>query len=69
MWCTGYGYSFPFLDGSGLLTAPTLERVHPLYEQLFHVDHPSLSFIGLPQRRVFQDLDVGYDMSSDVKDE
>lgn len=50
VWCTGYNYSFPFLEGSGLLTAPVSQRVHPLYEQLFHVQHPSLSFIGLPQR-------------------
>lgn len=50
VWCTGYNYSFPFLDGSGLLTDPVSQRVHPLYEQLFHVQHPSLSFVGLPQR-------------------
>eukprot|EP00903_Cladosiphon_okamuranus_P006399 g6264.t1 len=49
VWCTGYNYSFPFLEGSGLLTPPVSQRVHPLYEQLFHVQHPSLSFIGLPQ--------------------
>ncbi|CAM9526332.1 unnamed protein product [Laminaria digitata] len=49
VWCTGYSYSFPFLEGSGLLTPPSTERVHPLYEQLFHVKHPSLSFVGLPQ--------------------
>jgi len=50
VWCTGYDYSFPFLEGSGLLTPPVSARVHPLYEQLFHVRHPSLSFIGLQQR-------------------
>lgn len=50
VWCTGYNYSFPFLEGSGLLTTPVSQRVHPLYEQLFHVRYPSLSFIGLPQR-------------------
>eukprot|EP00752_Nemacystus_decipiens_P014315 g12734.t1 len=49
VWCTGYKYSFPFLEGSGLLSAPVSERVHPLYEQVFHVRYPSLSFIGLPQ--------------------
>ncbi|CAM9515105.1 unnamed protein product, partial [Hapterophycus canaliculatus] len=49
VWATGYSYDFPFLEGSGLLTAPVSERVHPLFEQLFHVQHPSLSFIGLPQ--------------------
>ncbi len=50
VWCTGYDYAFPFLEGSGLLTPPVSARVHPLYEQLFHVQHPSLSFIGLQQR-------------------
>lgn len=50
VWATGYSYDFPFLEGSGLLTEPVSERVHPLYEQLFHVQHPSLSFVGLPQR-------------------
>ncbi|CAM9370590.1 unnamed protein product [Ectocarpus fasciculatus] len=50
VWCTGYNYAFPFLEDSGLLTAPASKRVHPLFEHLFHVYHPSLSFIGLPQR-------------------
>eukprot|EP00752_Nemacystus_decipiens_P001737 g1680.t1 len=54
VWCTGYSYSFPFLEGSGLLTAPVSERVHPLYEQLFHARYPSLSFIGLPQKSIVQ---------------
>eukprot|EP00904_Undaria_pinnatifida_P007556 jgi/Undpi1/3930/HiC_scaffold_16.g07298.m1 len=52
VWCTSYSYSFPFLEGSGLLTHPSKLRVHPLYEQLFHVKHPSLSFVGLPYRIV-----------------
>ncbi|CAB1104099.1 unnamed protein product [Ectocarpus sp. CCAP 1310/34] len=51
VWCTGYNYAFPSLEGSGLLTAPALKRVHPVFEHLLHVYHPSLSFIGLPQRR------------------
>ncbi|CBJ31120.1 similar to flavin-containing monooxygenase family protein [Ectocarpus siliculosus] len=49
VWCTGYNYAFPFLEGSGLLTAPASKRVHPVFEHLFHVYHPSLSFVGLPQ--------------------
>ena len=52
VWCTGYNYSLAFLEGCNLLTPPVTKRVHPLYEQLFHVQHPSLSFIGLPQRLV-----------------
>jgi hypothetical protein len=49
--CSGYDYSFPFVtDGSNLELAsvPGERRVRPLYEQLWHARHPSLSFIGLP---------------------
>lgn len=49
--CSGYDYSFPFItEESNLeLTATVGERrVQPLYEQLWHAHHPSLSFIGLP---------------------
>jgi thioredoxin reductase len=45
--CTGYDYSFPFLDGTGLISS-TDRCVTPLYEQLFHVEHTSLCFMGLP---------------------
>lgn len=50
VWCTGYNYTFPFLEESGLLTPPSAVRVHPLYEQVWHTQHPSLSFVGIPQR-------------------
>jgi hypothetical protein len=49
--CTGYDYSFPFVsDGSNLkLTCkPGERRVMPLYMQLWHALHVSISFIGLP---------------------
>ncbi|CAM9184592.1 unnamed protein product [Choristocarpus tenellus] len=49
IWCTGYDYSFPFLEGSGLMDNPVSECVSPLYKQIFHTRHPSLGFIGLPQ--------------------
>ena len=44
--CTGYDYFFPFL--SDRLVQTSERRVHPLFLQLFHADHPSLSFIGIP---------------------
>lgn len=49
--CSGYDYSFPFITNKSNLdfTAPIGERrVQPLYLQLWHAHHPSLSFIGLP---------------------
>ncbi|CAM9832618.1 unnamed protein product, partial [Discosporangium mesarthrocarpum] len=52
VWCTGYDYDFPFLEGAGLLADSAAVRVGPLYKQVFHVAHPSLAFIGLPQRLV-----------------
>ncbi|GAQ82615.1 Flavin-binding monooxygenase family protein [Klebsormidium nitens] len=45
--CTGYVYEFSFLE-SGLVSTED-QRVHPVYEQVFHVGTaPTLSFIGLP---------------------
>jgi thioredoxin reductase len=49
--CTGYRYSFPFFG-------PEMQKiihvddgsVHPLFLHLFHLDFPTLSFIGLPWR-------------------
>ena len=49
--CSGYDYSFPFITNESNLdfSAPIGERrVQPLYFQLWHAHHPSLSFIGLP---------------------
>lgn len=46
IWCTGYDYRFEFL-GQELVTSED-RAVRPLYEHVFHVDDPSLSFIGLP---------------------
>ena len=47
--CTGYDYEFPFMgDNVGLSNEVGERRVGPLYKQLFHARHPTLSFIGLP---------------------
>lgn len=50
--CVGYEYSFPFLNGqsgeSGIELDVGERRVSPLYEHLFHADHPSLAFLGIP---------------------
>uniref|UniRef100_A0A0D6QW74 Flavin-containing monooxygenase n=1 Tax=Araucaria cunninghamii TaxID=56994 RepID=A0A0D6QW74_ARACU len=48
--CTGYSYSFPFLDTNGIVTVDN-NRVGPLYEHIFPPQlAPSLSFVGIPQK-------------------
>ncbi|CAD6227073.1 unnamed protein product [Miscanthus lutarioriparius] len=50
--CTGYDYSFPFLDTGGLVTVDD-NRVGPLFEHTFPPAlAPSLSFVGIPKRVV-----------------
>ena len=44
--CTGYDFDFPFLDDSCEVQVNG-RCVGPLYKQVFHVDHPSLVFVGL----------------------
>jgi hypothetical protein len=46
VFCTGYHYRFPFLD-AGLIGVED-NWVSPLYQDLLHVDHPTLAFIGIP---------------------
>lgn len=47
--CTGYAYSFPFLAP----TDPSIKdegiRALPLYQYLFHMQHPTLAFIEMPE--------------------
>ena len=50
VYATGYLYSLPFLDS---FTPPLLtdgHRVYGLYKDLFHIEHPTLVFAGLPIR-------------------
>ena len=51
IFCTGYHYSFPFLQEDCHVSTDD-DRITPLYKHIFHIDHPSLCFIGLP-RRIF----------------
>ena len=52
MLCTGYAYSFPFLAP----TDPTIKdagiRALPLYQYLFHTQHPTLAFVETPEKIV-----------------
>ncbi|PAN09292.1 hypothetical protein PAHAL_2G006900 [Panicum hallii] len=49
IYCTGYDYSFPFLDTAGLVTVDD-NRVGPLFEHTFPPAlAPWLSFVGVPR--------------------
>lgn len=51
IYCSGYDYNFHFINEKSNLNLKALpgeRRVSPLYEQLWHARHPSISFIGLP---------------------
>ncbi|KAF9591768.1 hypothetical protein IFM89_007098, partial [Coptis chinensis] len=50
VYCTGYQYSFPFLDTKGMVVVDD-GRVGPLYEHTFPPSlAPSLSFVGIPRK-------------------
>nr|GMC71980.1 flavin-containing monooxygenase FMO GS-OX-like 9 [Ipomoea batatas] len=52
LYCTGYSYSFPFLDTKGMVVVDD-DRVGPLYEHTFPPSlAPSLSFIGIPRKLI-----------------
>lgn len=46
LFCTGYEYSFPFLDEA--IVAVDDNRVHPLFQQIIPPAYPTLAFIGIP---------------------
>ena len=48
IFCTGYKYSFPFLQ-EGLISTEN-ERVTPLYKHMVHIEYPSLVFVGIPKQ-------------------
>lgn len=47
MFCTGYTYTFPFLDS----LSPKIED-EPLYQYIFHTAHPNLAFVEMPEKIV-----------------
>ncbi|KAF0927804.1 hypothetical protein E2562_036224 [Oryza meyeriana var. granulata] len=50
IYCTGYSYSFPFLETEGKVTVDD-NRVGPLFEHVFPPAlAPSLSFVGIPAK-------------------
>ncbi len=47
IYCTGYQYAYPFLEGTGLVTSHDM-RVDPLWQHIFPPNvAPTLSFVGL----------------------
>ncbi|KAL0040488.1 hypothetical protein WJX77_008534 [Trebouxia sp. C0004] len=47
VYCTGYQYAYPFLEGTGLVTSHDM-RVDPLWQHIFPPNvAPTLSFVGL----------------------
>uniref|UniRef100_A0A0E0LGA5 Flavin-containing monooxygenase n=1 Tax=Oryza punctata TaxID=4537 RepID=A0A0E0LGA5_ORYPU len=52
VYCTGYTYSYPFLETGGKVTVDD-NRVGPLFDHVFPPElAPSLSFVGIPDRVV-----------------
>ncbi|CAN6717727.1 unnamed protein product [Malus baccata var. baccata] len=50
IYCTGYSYTFPFLDTKGIVAVDD-DRVGPLYEHTFPPSlAPFLSFVGIPRK-------------------
>lgn len=54
LYCTGYLFAFPFLESlkPDLVVEGDGRRVFGLYKHLFHIEHPTLVFPGLPVRVV-----------------
>ncbi len=52
LFATGYHYSFPFLSSLTPPLSPTGARVENLYQHIFYIPSPSLTFIGLPSKIV-----------------
>ena len=47
IYCTGYQYAYPFLEGTGLVTSHDM-RVDPLWQHIFPpAVAPTLAFVGL----------------------
>ncbi|XP_065213291.1 uncharacterized protein LOC135840595 [Planococcus citri] len=59
IWCTGFLYSFPFLDSTCEINNTRNMVFNPLYKNFINAKHPTMCVIGLLQRTiVFQLLDL-----------
>ncbi len=48
LWCTGFKYSYPFLEAVDIVHIENYKRIRPLYEHLFAIEDNTLTFVGLP---------------------
>ena len=47
LFCTGYKYSFPFLDENCGIQVDS-NYVTPLYKHFINIEHPSMCIVGIP---------------------
>ncbi|TPX09648.1 uncharacterized protein E0L32_009121 [Thyridium curvatum] len=52
IYCTGYLYTLPFLENLKPQPVTTGRRIHGIYKDLIHIEHPTLAFPGLPMKVV-----------------
>lgn len=50
VFCTGYLYSYPFLSSMEPPLISDGARTQHVYKQIFYNRHPTLAFVGLPQK-------------------
>lgn len=50
VYCTGYMYSYPFLKSLDPPIVTTGRRAIGLWQQIFHINHPTLAFTALGQK-------------------
>ena len=58
--CTGYEYSFPFLDDSCKFNVVNHKKIWPLYKNTFNAHHPTMAFLAMmkPLTFIYRDLQV-----------
>ena len=50
--CTGYAHSFPFLNPIDPAIKKQGIKALPLYQYIFHMEHPTLAFVEMPEKIV-----------------
>lgn len=58
--CSGYEYSFPFLDDSCGFSVVNHKKIWPLYKNTFNAHHPTMAFVAMmrPLTFIYRDLQV-----------
>ena len=58
--CTGFEYSFPFLDDSCEFSVVNHKKIWPLYKNTFNAHHPTMAFLAMMRLLTFiyRDLQV-----------